>query len=99
MMDKFLAGYEYFFESFIDNIGLVSDTWEYHIEYLGAVFYSLRQMRLVAKPSNFSFVYGEIEFLDHIAGSGNIKPVQDKVSAIRKFPEPATKKQVRYFSD
>jgi hypothetical protein len=36
----------------------------------------------------------ELEFLGHIAGSGNIKPVQDKVSAIRQFPFPVTKKQI-----
>ncbi|CAC5404352.1 Transposon Ty3-I Gag-Pol polyprotein,Transposon Ty3-G Gag-Pol polyprotein [Mytilus coruscus] len=93
MMDKVLAGYEDFADSFIDDIGIFSDTWEYHIEHLRAVFDSLRRARLVAKPSKCSFGYGELEFLGHIAGSGNIKPVQDKVSAIRKFPVPATKKQ------
>ncbi|CAC5374159.1 Retrovirus-related Pol polyprotein from transposon 297,Retrovirus-related Pol polyprotein from transposon 17.6 [Mytilus coruscus] len=97
MMDKVLAGYEDFADSFIDDIGIFSDTWGYHIEHLRAVFDSLRRARLVAKPSNCSFGYGELEFLGHIAGSGNIKPVQDKVSAIRKFPVPATKKQVRSF--
>ena len=32
MMDKVLAGYEEFADSFIDDIGIFSDGWEYHIE-------------------------------------------------------------------
>lgn len=97
MMDKVLAGYDEFADSFIDDIGIFSDTWEYHIEHLRAVFDSLRQAKLVAKPSKCLFGYGELEFLGHIAGSGKLKPVQDKVSAIRQFPAPVTKKQVRSF--
>jgi hypothetical protein len=61
---------------------------------LYAVFQSLREAKLVAKPSKCFVGYGELEFLGHIAGSGNIKPVQDKVSAIRQFPVPVTKKQM-----
>ncbi|VDI11024.1 Hypothetical predicted protein [Mytilus galloprovincialis] len=93
MMDKVLAGYEEFADSFIDDIGIFSDTWEYHIEHLRAVFDSLRQANLVAKPSKCLFGYDELEFLGHIAGGGKIKPVQDKVSAIHEFPVPVTKKQ------
>lgn len=63
MMDKVRTGYEDFADSFIDDISIFSDTWEYHIEHLRAVFDSLRQARLVAKPSKCSFDYGELEFL------------------------------------
>lgn len=35
--------------------------------------------------------------LGHVAGSGNIRPAEDKVSAIEQFPVPKTKKQVRSF--
>ena len=51
MMDKVLAGYEEFSDSFIDDIGIFSDCWEYHIEHLKAVLDALRQARLVGKPS------------------------------------------------
>ena len=85
MMDKVLEGFDEFADSFIDDIGIFSDTWEFHVEHLRAVFQSLREAKLVAKPSKCFVGYGELEFLGHIAGSGNIKPVQDKVSAIRQF--------------
>jgi hypothetical protein len=97
MMDKVLEGFDEFADSFIDDIGIFSDTWEFHVEHLRAVFQSLREAKLVAKPSKCFVGYGELEFLGHIAGSGNIKPVQDKVSAIRQFPVPVTKKQIWSF--
>jgi hypothetical protein len=65
--------------------------------HLRAIFQSLGEAKLVAKPNKCFAGYGELEFLGHIAGSGNIKPVQDKVSAIRQFPVPVTKKQIRSF--
>jgi hypothetical protein len=61
------------------------------------VFDALRQAKLVAKPIKCSFGFGELESLGHLAGSGKIKPVQDKVSAIKVVPVLFTQKQVRSF--
>ena len=82
MMDKVLEGFDEFADSFIDDIGIFSDTWEFHVAHLRAVFQSLREAKLVAKPSKCFVGYGELELLGHIAGSGSIKPVQDKVSLL-----------------
>ena len=97
MMKKVLAGFEHFADSFIDDIGIFSDSWMFHLEHLRAVFDVLREANLVARPSKCSFGFRELEFLGHIAGSGQIKPVQDKISAIKNFAVPETKKQVRSF--
>jgi hypothetical protein len=40
MMDKVLEGFDEFADSFIDDIGIFSDTWEFHVEHLRAVFQS-----------------------------------------------------------
>jgi hypothetical protein len=64
---------------------------------LKSVLDVLRQAKLVAKPSKCSFGFGQLEFLGHLAGSGKIKPVEDKVSAIKDFPVLFTKKQVWSF--
>jgi hypothetical protein len=34
MMDKVLEGFDEFADSFIDDIGIFSDTWEFHVEHL-----------------------------------------------------------------
>lgn len=51
MMDKVLAGYEEFTHSFIDDIGIFIDCWEYHIEHLRAVF-DHDALRQVCETSN-----------------------------------------------
>jgi hypothetical protein len=38
MMDKVLEGFDEFADSFIDDIGIFNDTWEFHVEHLRAVF-------------------------------------------------------------
>jgi hypothetical protein len=50
--------FDKFADSFIDDIGIFSDTWEFHIEHLRAVFQSLREAKLVAKPSKCFVGYG-----------------------------------------
>jgi hypothetical protein len=58
MMD--LEGFDEFADSFIDDIGIFSDTWEFHVEHLRAVFQSVREAKLVAKPSKCFVGYGEL---------------------------------------
>jgi hypothetical protein len=58
MMDKVLEGFDEFADSFINDISTFSDTWEHHVEHLRAVFQSLREAKLVAKPSKCFVEYG-----------------------------------------
>lgn len=97
LVNKVLMGCEEFSDAFIDDIGIFSEEWKFHLCHLRSVFESLRAAKLTAKPSKCSFGFSELEFLGHIAGSGNIRPVEDKVSAIEQFPVPKSKKQVRSF--
>ena len=57
----------------------------------------LREVSLTAKPSKFMFGFKEIEFLAHIVGNGEIRPLQEKIDAINNMPAPKTKKQIRSF--
>lgn len=97
MMKKVLHGHEEYADAFIDDVGIFSDSWELHLDHLRTVFQVLRDSNLTAKPSKCSLGFAELEFLGHIAGNGKLKPVQDKVEAILKFPVPTTKKNVRSF--
>lgn len=97
LVNKVLMGCKEFSDAFIDDIGIFSEEWKFHLCHLRSIFESLRAAKLTAKPSKCSFGFSELEFLGHVAGSGNIRPVEDKVSAIEQFPVPKTKKQVRSF--
>ena len=97
LMNKVLAGHEEYADSFIDDVGIFSDSWAYHLEHLRLVFQLIRDAKLTARPSKCSLGFAELEFLGHIVGNGVIKPVQDKVTAIQEYPVPKTKKNVRSF--
>ena len=43
------------------------------------------------------FGFEEIEFLAHIVGKGEVRPLQEKVEVINNIPPPKTKKQIRSF--
>jgi hypothetical protein len=81
MMDKVLEGFDEFADSFIGDIGIFSDTWEFHAEHLRAVFQSLREAKLVTKPSKCFVVLKPIRprndricFL--VTGTGNCRIVE-----------------------
>lgn len=90
-------GFDGFAESFIDDIGIYSNSWIEHLEHLRIVFQALRDANLSAKPSKCCFGYPELTFLGHVVSNGIIKPTVDKLENIKSFPVPKTKKQVRSF--
>ena len=52
---------------------------------------------LTIKPSKCMIGFGEIEFVGHMVGNGNLEMEEEKVTKIKNAPQPKTKKQVRSF--
>ena len=57
----------------------------------------LRQAGLTANVQKCQWGQTRCEFLGHIVGNGTVSPADCKVQAVRAFPQPRTKKQVRQF--
>ena len=57
----------------------------------------LRNAKLAAKPSKCFIAYKSLKCLGHMVGNEQLRPVDEKVEAIRKFERPDTKKQVKSF--
>ena len=57
----------------------------------------LQSAGLTVKLKKSKFAYTSCEYLGHIVGNQVIKPVLDKVEAVRAFPRPETKMAVRTF--
>ena len=53
---------------------------------------------LTVKPTKCQFGMKECYYLGHIVGNGQVRPDPEKLRAIKEFPVPLTKKQVREFS-
>ena len=85
MMDQVLRG----------NLVVFSATWEEHIEHLREILRWLREACLTAKPKKCHEAMRETTYLGHVVGGGEVKPELNKVKAVREFPRPVTKKDVR----
>ena len=72
-------------------------SWEEHLDQLRDMFMRLQQAGLTVKLRKCRFGINETEYLGKIAGNGYVKPCIDKVKAVKEFPIPQTKKEVRSF--
>ena len=97
LMKKVLKDCDGFADSFIDDIGIYSDTFKDHLKHIRYVLQALRKANIAARPTKCCFGFSKLEFLGHIVGGGKIMPTQDKIKAILSFKPPTTKKQVRSF--
>lgn len=82
---------------YLDDVVVFSTTFEQHIERLEAVLQAIRTAGLSLKPEKCHFGYEELKFLGHIVSNTGIRPDPDKATAVRLFPIPKTKHDVRRF--
>ena len=97
MMHSLLRGLETHTAAYLDNVVIYSKTWDKHLQYLRAVPTRLREANLTIKPKKCQFGMHSCTYLGHIIGNGEVKPETAKIEAVRTFPQPTTKKQVRAF--
>ena len=82
---------------YLDDIIVYSPSKEQHDKDLQAVLDTLKENRLLAKPSKCMFYQQELPFLGHIVSAEGIKPDPEKVEAIRQLPPPRNKSELRTF--
>lgn len=96
-MDNILRPHKKFTSSFIDDIVVYSPTWSDHLNHLRVVLKLLKSSGLTAKLKKCFFGKAEVKYLGHVVGKGRVKPDEAKVSAIKTFATPTTKKTLRSF--
>ena len=82
---------------YIDDIAIFSRTWSEHCTHIEKVLSRLREAGLTANVNKCQWGQTSCEFLGHVVGDGLVSPAELKVGAVRDFPVPQTKKQVRQF--
>ena len=83
--------------NYIDDVLVYSDSWADHLLHLTSVFECLRGAGLTAKRAKCEFGRSYMLFLGHKIGCGSLSIPIHRVSAIREYPKPCTKKQMRAF--
>ena len=97
MMDCLIQGMENFTAAYLDDLVIYSETWEEHLRHIQSVLDKLQEAGLTAKPAKCQFGMAQCTYLGHIVGNGRVYPEADKLQAVKAFPIPVTKKQVRGF--
>ena len=96
MMDRILAGLDYAFV-YLDDVLIASRTHEEHQQHLREVLERFRQHGLVLNAEKCQLGVAELDYLGHHVSASGIKPIMDKVAAIKKFPRPDTVRQLQTF--
>ncbi len=97
LMDGVLVRCEDFAKVYIDDILVVSGSWEVHVRHLRRLFEVLRDAGLTCKRSKCVFGKRRLEFLGHVIGDGFMSVPEARIVAIKEHPVPKTRKQLRAF--
>lgn len=97
MMDNILVDCEEYAAAYLDDVVIHSNTWADHIHHLNDVLERLGNAGLTIRPKKCQFTMSSCSYLGHVVGNGEVHPEQAKIAAVRDFPIPSTKKQVRAF--
>lgn len=83
--------------NYLDDILIFSRTFEEHVKHIQLVITAIYEegFRLNFKKCNFATP--TIQYLGHILTSNSVQPLHDNLIAIKSFPVPSSRKQVRQF--
>ena len=83
--------------AYLDDLLVVSETWEEHIKKLYNLFSRLDGAGLTINLKKCAFGCTTVTYLGHEVGQGHTKPRAAMVEAILKFPPPSTRKALMRF--
>jgi cleavage and polyadenylation specificity factor subunit 1 len=83
---------------YVDDILVFSRNHDDHKRHLRQVLQLMSKNGLVARLDKCVLGSSEVEFLGHHVSAAGLHPLQDKVSAVEKFPRPTCVKQVQEFT-
>ena len=82
---------------YLDDIIVYSTSLQEHVEKLQKVFDRLNEANFKVKLEKCEFLRKEIKYLGHVITNEGVKPNPDKVDAIKRYPLPKTRKEIKSF--
>jgi hypothetical protein len=82
---------------YLDDILVFSKTWEEHVVHVKQALELLRDSNILLKASKCFFGASETSYLGFIISDRGVAPDPDKVSAVRGWPQPRSKTDVKSF--
>ena len=97
LVDVLLSGLHESCVPYIDDILIYSADWHSHRKHIGEMLTHLAQHGLTAKPCKCAWAWQTLDYLGHTVGRGVVEVPAARVKAIRDYPRPVTKKQLKSF--
>ncbi|XP_043064101.1 uncharacterized protein LOC122320091 [Drosophila ficusphila] len=82
---------------YLDDLLVVSDTFETHMKVLDAVADQIKAAGLTLNVEKRKFCMRSVKYLGHIVGEGIIRTDPEKISAMADFPLPKSLRSLRSF--
>lgn len=95
-IDEVLRGLTFAY-AYIDDILIASENEEEHLEHLKLVFERFKDYSVLINMDKCQFGVNQLEILGHVIDSTGIKPLDNKIVAIKDFPMPTSLRQLRRF--
>lgn len=83
--------------AYLDDFLIFSKNETDHLEHLGQLFTKMKEYGMLINISKCVFGATEVTFLGYRINAGGIKPLEEKVQAIKDFPPPKNIKELRRF--
>ena len=82
---------------YLNDVVVYSDEWTTHLDRIRALFRAISEANLTVNLAKSEFGHAEIQFLGHRIGRGTVRPLEDRVQAMKDVPRPRTRREVRRF--
>jgi hypothetical protein len=82
---------------YLDDIIIVSPSFDTHLRHLTEVFSRLRDANLKLNPEKCHFCCSELRYLGHIVNRDGVHTDLKKIRAIAHWPAPTTVRKIRQF--
>ena len=74
----------------IDDVVIYSDNWSDHIRQIKRFFQIMRDAKLTINLMKCEFGKATVQYLGHILGQEQVRPLDAKIQTIAKFPIPTS---------
>ena len=81
--------------SYMDDILVMTPTYELHLKVLNELFWRLRQVGFRISPTKADFMQSSVKYLGYVFDKNGVRANPDKLQAVVKLPPPKTVKNVR----
>ena len=95
-IDKVLRGLHFCY-AYIDNLLIASPTPEKHEHHVQLVLQRISDYGVLINPQKCIFGVDSLDFLGHHVNRHGISHLDEKVQAVRNFPQPNTQRKLREF--